>query len=171
MLVETSGPQPTRRTPSGCSAGQAASFERAKLTDSSFEGCDLNNTRWRHAKLASAAFRGCKLTGANFEGWQRSGWTFPKASVGAALSGMSFRKQRLEELDFSDADLSGCDFREAVFVGGSLRNAHIPQANFGSADLRGTDLGGLKMLDAKAFPRLSSRKPKRPPFWPPSGCW
>lgn len=71
--------------------------------------------------------------------------------VGAALSGMSFRKQRLEELDFSDADLSGCDFREAVFVGGSLRNAHIPQANFGSADLRGADLVGLKVLDAKAF--------------------
>ncbi|EMV7406699.1 pentapeptide repeat-containing protein [Enterobacter soli] len=67
------------------------------------------------------------------------------------MSGMSFRKQRLDELDFSDADLSGCNFREAVFAGGSLRNAHIPQANFGSAELRSADLGGLKMLDAKAF--------------------
>ncbi|WP_458254791.1 pentapeptide repeat-containing protein [Burkholderia cenocepacia] len=33
-------------------------------------------------------------------------------------------------LDFSDADLAGADFRDAVFEGGSLRNAHLNDARF-----------------------------------------
>ena len=64
---------------------------------------------------------------------------------------MSFRKQHLQQLDFSDADLSGCDFREAVFSGGSLRNAHMKLTRFEGADLREVDLGGLRLLDAKLF--------------------
>ena len=79
MLVETSvRSQPEDTQWLQCRAG-SASFERAKLTDSSFEGCDLNNTRWRHAKLASAAFRGCKLTGANFEGVAALGLDFSES--------------------------------------------------------------------------------------------
>ncbi|MDQ0086441.1 uncharacterized protein YjbI with pentapeptide repeats [Variovorax boronicumulans] len=64
---------------------------------------------------------------------------------------MSFRKQKLEQLDFSEADLSGCDFREAVFEGGSLRNAHLKLARFEGADLREVDLGGLRLANAAQF--------------------
>ena len=71
--------------------------------------------------------------------------------VGADLRKMSFRKQRLQQLDFSDAELSGCDFRDALFEGGSLRNAHLKLARFDGADLREVDLGGMKLLDARLF--------------------
>jgi len=64
---------------------------------------------------------------------------------------MSFRKQRLQQLDFSDADLSGCDFSQSVFVGGSLRNAHFKLSRFDGADLREADIGGLQLQDAKLF--------------------
>ena len=47
--------------------------------------------------------------------------------------------------------MSGCDFREAVFSGGSLRNAHTKLTRFDGADLRETDIAGLKVLDAKLF--------------------
>ena len=64
---------------------------------------------------------------------------------------MSFRKMQLRQLDFSDADLSGCDFRDTIFLGGSLRNAHLKLTRFDGADLREVDLGGLKLFDAKLF--------------------
>lgn len=71
--------------------------------------------------------------------------------IGADLRKMSFRKMQLEQLDFSEADLLGCDFREAVFMGGSLGNAHLKLTRFDGADLRDTDIGGLKLVDAKLF--------------------
>ena len=58
---------------------------------------------------------------------------------------------QLNQLNFSEADLSGSDFREAVFIGGSLRNAHLKLARFEGADLREADIGGLKLLDARLF--------------------
>ncbi len=64
---------------------------------------------------------------------------------------MSVRIAKLQQLDFFEADLSGCDFREAVFVGGSLRNAHLKLTRFDGADLREADIGGLKLVDAKLF--------------------
>lgn len=64
---------------------------------------------------------------------------------------MSFRKMQLRELDFSEADLFGCDFRDTVFLGGSLRNAHLKLTRFEGTDLREVDIGGLKLLDAKLF--------------------
>jgi uncharacterized protein YjbI with pentapeptide repeats len=65
---------------------------------------------------------------------------------------MSFRKATLRGLDFADADLSGCDFRDAVFEDGcSLRDAHIQDTRFDAADLREADLGGLKLGNAKLF--------------------
>lgn len=51
----------------------------------------------------------------------------------------------------ADADLAGCDFREAVFEGGSLRDAHIRDTRFEGADLREADIGGLKLANAKQF--------------------
>ena len=71
--------------------------------------------------------------------------------MGADLRAMSFRKKRLVQLDFSEADLSGCDFRDTVFEGGSLRNAHLKLARFEGADLREADLCGVKLFDAKPF--------------------
>jgi len=64
---------------------------------------------------------------------------------------LSFRKATLQGMDFSDAELSGCDFRDAVFEGGSLRNAHTRLTRFEGADLRGTDISGLNVMDAKHF--------------------
>ena len=69
----------------------------------------------------------------------------------ADLRRMSFRKARLIGLDLADADLGGCDFRDAVFEGGSLRGANMKGARFDNADLRETDLGGVRLADAKLF--------------------
>ena len=66
-----------------------------------------------------------------------------------AASGAGEARALLAEL--ADADLAGCDFRDAVFNGGSLRNANLKGARFENADLREANLGGLKLSDVKLF--------------------
>src|SRR6266540_3314185 len=44
--------------------GALADFSSADLTESRFQDCDLNNSKWRGARLPAASFTGCKLTGA-----------------------------------------------------------------------------------------------------------
>ena len=134
-----------------CRAGQA-DFESADLVDARFDTCDLNNSIWRRSRLASAAFTGCKLTGSHFEEVGQLGLTFENSLLaGAYCTRMNFKKARLVGLDFQDADLSGCDFREAVFEESSLRHAHLKDAHFEGADLRGADITGIKLGNPKLF--------------------
>ena len=132
--------------------GRQADFELADLTDAQFERCDLNNTQWRRARLASARFSNVKLTGARLADVAGLGLVFEESLlISTDLRGLSFRKQRLVQLDLSDADLTGCDFTDAVFDGGSLRNANLTKTRFAGADLRQVDLGGLKLPDTSVL--------------------
>lgn len=135
-----------------CRAAQAV-FRSANLLDARFLNSDLNNTLWQRSKLAHATFEGCKLTGANFADTATLGLSFSDCVLrSACLSGMSFYKTELRNLDFADADLSYCDFRHAVFVdGGSMSMARVNDARFDQADLREASLDGLRLIDAKLF--------------------
>ena len=135
-----------------CRAAQAV-FRSATLEEAVFVNCDLNNTLWQRSKLAHALFEGCKLTGANFVDSSTLGLVFKDCVLRSAiLSGLSFYKTELHNLDFAEADLSYCDFRQAVFVeGGSLSLARVNNARFDQADLREASLHGLHLTDAKLF--------------------
>lgn len=135
-----------------CRAAQAV-FRSATLEDARFSNSDLNNSLWQRSKLAHATFEGCKLTGANFADTATLGLSFKDCVLrSACLSGISFYKTELHNLDFADADLSYCDFRHAVFVdGGSLSMARVNNARFDQADLREASLHGLRLTDAKLF--------------------
>lgn len=132
--------------------GAQASFEAANLLDATFASCDFNNSRWLRAKLSHARFTECKLTGANLAHCDSLGLTFSDTLLRAALlSGISFCKSTLQNLDFADADLTHTDFRDSIFEGGSLAHARIFGAKFAGADLRGADLSGFELNDAKRF--------------------
>ncbi|HEY0288583.1 MAG TPA: pentapeptide repeat-containing protein [Pseudomonas sp.] len=135
-----------------CRASQAV-FRAATLEEASFSNSDLNNTVWQRSKLAHASFEGCKLTGASFADTTTLGLTFKDCVLrSACLSGISFYKSELFNLDFAEADLSYCDFRHAVFIeGGSLSMARVNNARFDQADLREASLHGLRLTDAKLF--------------------
>lgn len=135
-----------------CRAGGAI-FRSAVLTDAGFDRCDLNNTHWQRSKVAHVSFEGCKLTGANFGDVSALGLSFSDCLLNSAmLSGISFYKSQLHKIDFSEADLTYCDFRKAVFVdGGSLSMARVNNARFDDADLREASLQGLRLVDAKLF--------------------
>lgn len=133
--------------------GPQALFTSATLTDAQFLRCDLNNSKWQRSKLAQSRFEGCKLTGANFADCSSLGLEFHDCVLrSACLSGISFYKGELHNLDFAEADLSHCDFRKAVFIeGGSLSLARVNDARFDQADLREASLDGLRLVDAKLF--------------------
>ncbi|MCH5536048.1 pentapeptide repeat-containing protein [Pseudomonas syringae] len=135
-----------------CRAPEAV-FRSSTLEEASFLNSDLNNTVWQRGKLAHASFEGCKLTGANFAGAASLGLVFRDCVLrSACLSGISFYKTELSNLDFADADLSDCDFRQSVFInGGSLSMARVINARFDQADLRECSLHGLRLTDAKLF--------------------
>lgn len=132
--------------------GPFAKFVRANLAESAFVSCDFNNAIFRGGVLGSATFTGCKLTGADFTEARAIDMVLCETLlIGASLVSHSFRKQTLRCIDFEQADLRKCDFREAVLEGCSLRDANLAGARFDKADLRGTDLGGLRLVDAALF--------------------
>ena len=97
-------------------------------------------------------FRGCKLTGANLSEAKVLNLAFEETLLAQArLPGFSFRKAQLSGIDFQMADLRKCDFRDAVFHNCSLRDANLADCRFEGADLRGADLGGIRLLNAKQF--------------------
>jgi fluoroquinolone resistance protein len=134
-----------------CRAGRA-DFATCDLTEARFLSCDLNNTHWRRAALSSATFQDCKLTGAQIVDARTFGLTFEKCLlIDAQLHGLSFRRLSLDHIDFQGADLTATDFREAVLTGCNLRDANVTNARFEGADLRGADLGNLRLIDASRF--------------------
>ena len=64
---------------------------------------------------------------------------------------VSFRRGKLDGIDFQGADLRETDFRDAVLTGCSLREANVTNVRFEGADLRGADLGSLQLADASRF--------------------
>ncbi len=71
--------------------------------------------------------------------------------INAKLPGFSFRKDVVRKVDLSGADLTKCDFRATVFEECSLREATLTGCRFEASDLRGADLGGLRLEDAARF--------------------
>jgi len=135
----------------GC-RGAFADFSGASLTEVTIDASDFNNAGFRGATLTGAAFRRCKLTGANLRETKSLNATFEETLLGSAqMPGFSFRKARLKKLDFELADLTKCDFRDAVFEDCILRDASLVDCRFEGADLRGADLGGIRLLNAKQF--------------------
>ncbi|WP_332118137.1 pentapeptide repeat-containing protein [Azorhizobium caulinodans] len=132
--------------------GAGVDFSACDLSEATFRNSDFNNAVFRRTKLASTHFSDCKLTGIQVSAASALGLVFVRCLlIAAQLRGLSFRRQDLDGLDFQDADLSEADFREAVLTNCSLRDAHVARARFEGADLRGTDLGGLKLADAGRF--------------------
>ncbi|WP_336973071.1 pentapeptide repeat-containing protein [Sphingobium aromaticiconvertens] len=132
--------------------GAFANFSGADLSESLFQSSDFNNAVFRRSILTSTSFLRCKLTGADLSDARAMDVGFSETLlISAKLPGFSFRKRTLNKVDFSQADLRKCDFRATQFDDCSLRDAHMVDCRFEDADLRGADLGGLRLIDARLF--------------------
>jgi len=132
--------------------GPFADFTGVDLTEATMDGCDFNNANLRGATLTNASFARGKMTGANFAETRTLNCSFEEMLLAdTRMPQFSFHKSRLVRLDFQNADLNRTDFRNAVFDGCSLRDAHLADCRFEGADLRGADLGGIRLMNAKQF--------------------
>jgi uncharacterized protein YjbI with pentapeptide repeats len=152
-------------------------FQQAELQNSSFKGAYLFNANFEGAVLDKADFSKSRLESASLE----------KASIlNANFKGASFLLARLrgtswEGQDLSGVELRGADLRDTTFRKTSLRGAVFGHS-YGSEnilDMRGADLSGADMTDAKWGPALVDCRTKLPsgldiknlpvlPLW--SGC-
>lgn len=129
-----------------------ASFVGANLMDSVFKGGDYNNSNFKRSVLTSAQITGCRMTGTNFSEARSLGLKLEEVVLCLAkFTKLSFRKMTLKAIDFSDADLLDCDFRETIFDNCSLRDTYFNNCRFEGADLRGADLGDIKLFDLSRF--------------------
>jgi fluoroquinolone resistance protein len=106
----------------------------------------------QRALLEGATFKRSKFTGVDFSDARGVNVHFEETLlINTKLVGRSFRKATLARIDFSQSDLRKCDFRMASFEDCSLRETLVAEARFDGADLRGADLGGLRLDDASRF--------------------
>ena len=135
----------------GCRAA-GIRFMSTILTEALIEGGDYSNSSFRGATMAATKISGCKMIGADLTEARTMSLELEDSFFGLALlPNPSFRKRTLKRIDFGEADLRACDFRETVFDECSLRDANLSDCRFEHADLRGADLGGVKLGDAKRF--------------------
>ena len=110
------------------------------------------STRALTPRIALALGAAANLVGADFTDARTVDLTFEEVmAIDARLPKVSFRDRRLTRVDLSGALLEGADFRDAVFEDCSLRDAQLARTRFEGADLRGADLGGIRLGDAAHF--------------------
>lgn len=135
----------------GC-RGPFVNFSGANVSEAEFLGGDWNNCSMRRARLTSTRFTGSKLTEVDFTEVRAMHIHFEEVLlVSAKLPGFSFRMETLRRVDLSGADVRKGDFRMTVFEDCSLREALVAGSRFEGSDLRGADLGGLRLVDAGPF--------------------
>lgn len=67
---------------------------------------------------------------------------------GGYLSGVRLRRADLAHDDLSRADLTGCDFRQAVLSGANLQSAHMSRANLSYCDFSLASMTGCSLIRA-----------------------
>lgn len=89
----------------------------ARLRDSTFENCKLLGVQWNHfADVMSPTFKSSNLSYSNF--------------VGLKLKKIIFQDCILGDVDFSQADLSECNFKGSDFLNAKFYNTVLVKANF-----------------------------------------
>src|SRR5699024_6201436 len=142
-----------RAVPEGVvlTGGEAAGavFAHSDCTDAGFERVDLANTRWQGALLTDTSFTGCRMTGAALTSLRGIGYTIAQCNLMLAqCKGIDLSGQNLEGLRMDEADLSGADLSNTVWVESRLREVSWVGASFAGADLRGADLGQPTLAQA-----------------------
>ncbi len=132
--------------------GAFANFTGGDLTEARLIACDFNNASFKRICLEGARIERCKLTGADLSDARALHVHFEETLlVNAKVHARFFHKTTLRRMDFAQANLSKCDFRDATFEECSLRETILDQARFDGADLRGADIGGVRLQDASRF--------------------
>ncbi len=121
-------------------------FSRCRFVDCRFVACDLSLARVPGSTFRETAFERSKSIGIN---WTEAVWgikggflttlhfvacTLNYATlIGVSLPGMVMRACVAKEVDFTDGDFSGADFRRTDFTGSRFLHTNLTRADFRGA--------------------------------------
>jgi uncharacterized protein YjbI with pentapeptide repeats len=109
-------------------------LDRALISDSVFEGCDLANLRGCDCSIVRAALSGSRMTGLVWaEGSVREA-----VLDGCRMDMASFRFSTFKNVVFSDCKLMQADFQEADLRGARFERCDLTAAQFSKAQMEGT---------------------------------
>ncbi|WP_151087489.1 pentapeptide repeat-containing protein [Hymenobacter baengnokdamensis] len=106
-------------------------FERCNLTTVKLSGTALQNVAFADCKLLGVAFGACQdmLFGVHFDVCQLRYASFG----GKRLAGTRFVKCKLDEVDFTNADLSAAVFQDCDLAGTIFHDTQLGGADFTTA--------------------------------------
>src|SRR5216683_382538 len=138
-------------------------LDRALISDSVFEVCDLANLRARDCSLVRVALSGSRMTGWSWVEGSIRGATFEGCRMDMAsfrfstLKGVVLANCKLAQADFQEADLRGTRFEHCDLSGAQFSKAQTEGTRFSDCTLAGingvTSLRGsiIKSRDALAL--------------------
>jgi hypothetical protein len=113
-------------------------LDRALISDSGFEGCDLANLRARDCSIVRAVLHGNRMTGLSWaEGSVRE-----TLFDGCRMDMSSFRFSTFKNVVFAGCKLIQADFQEADLRGARFESCDLTAAQFSNAQMEGTRLAG-----------------------------
>lgn len=136
---------------------KGASFNEARIENSSFTYCDLARASFKGTQLSECSFLLSDLTLANFSK--------------ARAEKTNFEKSRLINTHFSHADLRGSNFRDAIIDnikvkgtnldGSDFRGATIKNVDFTESSMQNVNLEGA-IIEGNVIFKENAKKDKAP---------
>ncbi|PRX48842.1 pentapeptide repeat-containing protein [Salegentibacter salegens] len=127
------------------------------FTDCEFEECDLSNINLDHTSFQNCNFKACKMMGLLFNNCETFAFSISvnecilnhSSFFGMKLNKTVFKNSKLQEVDFSGADLSHSKFLNSDLSGAVFQNTNLTKADFSSAQNYNIDPENNKLKGAK----------------------
>jgi uncharacterized protein YjbI with pentapeptide repeats len=116
-------------------------LDRAVISDSVFESCDLANIRASDCGLLRVAVSGCRMTGLSWAG----GSVRETALRSCRMDLVSFRFTTFKHAVFTDCRLTQADFTGADLRGARFERCDLSGAQFSQAQMSGTRFTGCTL--------------------------
>ncbi|PKD20365.1 hypothetical protein APR41_13885 [Salegentibacter salinarum] len=125
--------------------------------DCEFEDCDLSNVNLDHTSFQNCNFKACKMMGLLFNNCEPFAFSLSvnecilnhSSFFGMKLNKTNFQNSKLQEVDFSAADLSHSKFLNSELSGAVFQNTNLTKADFSSARDYNIDPENNKLKGAK----------------------
>jgi uncharacterized protein YjbI with pentapeptide repeats len=115
----------------------SSAFIRCKITDATFNDCDLSASLFIDTQFDNCIFSRCEFVKSDFRG------AYAKAS--------KFIECRFIKADFSSGKFAGCEFSKSNLNWAFLNTADFREAGFDGVHLTGTKISGSKLHNSKVY--------------------
>ncbi|MBZ9632462.1 pentapeptide repeat-containing protein [Salegentibacter sp. LM13S] len=135
----------------------AGNLKCVLFIDCEFNECDLGNVNFDHTSFQNCNFKSCKMIGLHFNNCEPFAFSISlndcilnhSSFYGMKLPKTIFQNSKLQEVDFSGADLSNSKFINSDLSGAVFQNTNLIKVDFLSAQNYSIDPENNKIKGAK----------------------